>query len=345
MELGVSQRLQDRGVVAPRRADYGAVQLEEGDIIYVGQSDFNEFLEKAFPKIKKSIVLVVAQEDSGAPLGLFGYPSNRLVAPVAASKGFRQFLEDPRLRRLYVQNFDFDVAACRNQYVPSRVECEPELTVLLANLPQKVVPIPIGLDLHTRAELPAPDLKRFHHTVPQTECDQITDLRSFETKAGVWAKKRECLSITFTEGLDHACHYPRPPKHRCPRKWVLNIAQEADLCIETDIGSRNATWDGAAGNAFALAPQGHGPDTHRFWELLHLDVVPVVASSSLDPLYTLFPCIILDSWTDLKRSSIAEWRDTIRRQWGPDPFTPMVKHRLSSDFWIDLIQSNSPLPS
>ena len=58
-----------------------------------------------------------------------------------------------------------------------------------------------------------------------------------------------------------------------------------------------------ADHMFVLAPRGNGLDTHRVWEAFHLGVVPIVASSALDPLYrsTGLPIMIVDDWTQITK--------------------------------------------
>uniref|UniRef100_A0A6S8CH60 Exostosin GT47 domain-containing protein n=1 Tax=Aureoumbra lagunensis TaxID=44058 RepID=A0A6S8CH60_9STRA len=328
--------------------------------IYVGQRDLDHFLSTAFPIIPIPFILVVAQEDSGSPLGLWGIPSRRHIVPVPkiTKMNITTFLEDSRLLRLYVQNFDFSVAVCRNydgsnpkekRKLPS-TSCQSQVNATLAQIsPQaqaKIIPIPIGLDLHSLAELTGSKGtgKRTHMITKIPECQQIATLRAIQQYAGPWSQKRPCVSVTFDGGVNFACRRASPPFFICFREWILRWtrdgAKKGNFCIYEHIGSRNSTWNGLASSAFGIAPPGHGTDTHRFWEMLLLNVVPVVISSSLDSLYNQFPCIILDSWHNSLVHTpdvVNLWKKQIVDKWGPDPFTPALMHRLSSNYWADLI--------
>ena len=50
---------------------------------------------------------------------------------------------------------------------------------------------------------------------------------------------------------------------------------------------------------FVLCPRGRGTDTHRFWEVLLMNSIPIVESSGLNTLYNNFPCIIVNSFTSI----------------------------------------------
>ena len=50
---------------------------------------------------------------------------------------------------------------------------------------------------------------------------------------------------------------------------------------------------------YVLCPRGNGVDTHRFWEILLMGSVPVVEKGGLSDLYEKFPCVIVESLSDL----------------------------------------------
>ena len=52
---------------------------------------------------------------------------------------------------------------------------------------------------------------------------------------------------------------------------------------------------------YVLAPRGVGVDTHRFYEAIYLWSVPIVvrSNSAFDRLYTVFPCLVVSTWTDV----------------------------------------------
>jgi len=51
---------------------------------------------------------------------------------------------------------------------------------------------------------------------------------------------------------------------------------------------------------YCISPQGNGPDCHRIWECLYLDVIPVCKRSKfIENIEKDFPIYIVDEWEDL----------------------------------------------
>ena len=51
---------------------------------------------------------------------------------------------------------------------------------------------------------------------------------------------------------------------------------------------------------FAICPEGHGPDCHRIYECLYLNVIPIMIRNNLtDYLSKHFQIIVLEKWSDL----------------------------------------------
>lgn len=56
---------------------------------------------------------------------------------------------------------------------------------------------------------------------------------------------------------------------------------------------------------YCICPEGNGIDTHRFWECLYLDVIPICKKNILFSYYSqYFPIIILDNWSDLSVNNL-----------------------------------------
>jgi len=54
---------------------------------------------------------------------------------------------------------------------------------------------------------------------------------------------------------------------------------------------------------FAICPRGNGLDTHRLWECLYLDVIPIMLKTDFININNL-PIILLDSWDDLNEENL-----------------------------------------
>jgi hypothetical protein len=61
---------------------------------------------------------------------------------------------------------------------------------------------------------------------------------------------------------------------------------------------------------FCLCPRGNGIDSHRFWESLYLDCIPVIVRSDWIGAYSEFPVLLLNSWDELLS---VDWRQAYLR--------------------------------
>ena len=51
---------------------------------------------------------------------------------------------------------------------------------------------------------------------------------------------------------------------------------------------------------YAICPEGNGIDTHRFWECLYMNTIPICLKNTLTEYYKqYFPIIVLNDWKEL----------------------------------------------
>ena len=50
---------------------------------------------------------------------------------------------------------------------------------------------------------------------------------------------------------------------------------------------------------FVLCPPGAGVDTHRLWESLYLNCIPIVERSTINKLYDDLPILVVNNWNDI----------------------------------------------
>lgn len=56
---------------------------------------------------------------------------------------------------------------------------------------------------------------------------------------------------------------------------------------------------------YAICPEGNGIDTHRFWECLYMNVIPICKKNILVEYYSkYFPIILLNEWDDLNLADL-----------------------------------------
>merc|ERR1719261_283417 len=67
---------------------------------------------------------------------------------------------------------------------------------------------------------------------------------------------------------------------------------------------------------FVIAPHGRGLDTHRIWEALLLNAVPIVLRSPMDPLFDgeslrKLPVKVVSSWSEVNCTSLRQWQQEL----------------------------------
>jgi hypothetical protein len=86
-----------------------------------------------------------------------------------------------------------------------------------------------------------------------------------------------------------------------------------------------------------VCPAGNGVDTHRLWEVLYSNRIPITVKMGdfkIYELYKKFPIIILDDINDLKNEKlINEKLDLIKK-------SEYDKNLLRNDFWINIIKQS-----
>ena len=83
---------------------------------------------------------------------------------------------------------------------------------------------------------------------------------------------------------------------------------------------------------FVLSPFGNGLDCIRTWEALLVGSIPVVKTSTLDPLYEDLPVIIVKEWEEINEHYLMEKYEEILHK-------PCNREKLFIGYWIDIIKS------
>lgn len=66
---------------------------------------------------------------------------------------------------------------------------------------------------------------------------------------------------------------------------------------------KNEYFTELAKHKYAICPRGNGLDTHRIWECLYLNTIPIVIKNDFININNL-PIIVLDSWDDLNQNKL-----------------------------------------
>jgi len=177
----------------------------------------------------------------------------------------------------------------------------------------KIVPIPIGLDLHTPRDGLSPKQlpalittiraqRRSINQIPQRVfCDLGVSLASEERARAVGALK-DCTHVD---------------------------------CLSSRV-SQAEIWRQYAEYPFVVSTVGNGLDCHRTWELLYLGCIVITRSSSLDPLFKELPIVIVEHWGEVcNPANLAAWF----RDYAHLTDTDYVWHKLRPSNYVNPIRA------
>jgi hypothetical protein len=170
-----------------------------------------------------------------------------------------------------------------------------------------IIQYPIGMDFHTlRAWMTGPRLvailKRLGDAAPHASA---RPLRVFSD-----------LSINPTEARREA-------------HAAIDGCEHVD--VATSKVSQVNIWRRYASYPFVMSAHGNGLDCHRTWEALCLGCIPIVKTSSLDPLYAGLPVAIVDDWRQVRDiAQLRQWLEALSPLTDP----ASIRARLAPLVWL-----------
>jgi hypothetical protein len=121
------------------------------------------------------------------------------------------------------------------------------------------------------------------------------------------------------------------------RYWVwAKLRSNSEIAFEPRRIPPELLWIRHVKYAFEICPRGNGLDCHRTWEALLLRTIPIVRTSTLDPLYEGFPVVIVSEWEGITRDALECWRARYA-----DSFTAAMFERLTRDYWVSRVWAPS----
>ena len=302
IDFGTNVRAPQRPVVPVERVAAAAAQLDAGAAVHVKTELLDAFVAGVLPAMRQPFVLVTGDSDASA-----GRRHDALLA-------------DPRLRHWFVQNCDH----------PGR---HPRLTR-----------VPIGLDnpVYTKFE------KRLGFALtmllgrtpfdPAVSRNDIGDQARLQTIAATLpppaARPLRALA-TFHQNQKLI----RPDLGELPeRAEAYRLLAASPCCHFVTRRLRQAEcWARHGDFAFELSPAGNGLDCFRTWEALLLGTIPIVRTSTLDPLYEDegLPVVIVREWREVTAEALARWHRELAGRWAD------VERRLLLGSWVERIRKAS----
>ena len=89
-----------------------------------------------------------------------------------------------------------------------------------------------------------------------------------------------------------------------------------------------------------ISPRGGGLDCHRTWEAFYFDTIPVLWHSTLDPLFTNLPVIIINDWSEVNEEFLRSKLHEISLKKVQQP--PVYQYeKLRNAYWREIILAKS----
>lgn len=147
----------------------------------------------------------------------------------------------------------------------------------------------------------------------------------------------------FDSWLSHASNQDRPylcyvnfqpstyPEERLP-VWHFFAQQPwCKICHPKQLASY---LKDLSQSKFVVSPRGNGIDCHRTWESLLMGAIPIVRSSSLDPLFSDLPVLIVDSWEQVSESYLNEQYEVIKQKF-------YNREKVFIEYWIGKVRKEA----
>ncbi len=118
------------------------------------------------------------------------------------------------------------------------------------------------------------------------------------------------------------------PKER-PYVWELFAKQS--WCVTSQPKDLSSYLEDLSQSKFVISPRGNGLDCHRTWESLLMGAIPILRSSTLDPLFSDLPVLIVPNWEVITESYLNEQYDLIQAK-------TYDMQKLFIEYWIKRIR-------
>lgn len=126
-----------------------------------------------------------------------------------------------------------------------------------------------------------------------------------------------------------------PSTYPKERPYVRSLFAEQPWCTVSKTKDLTHYLQDLSQSKFVISPRGNGIDCHRTWEALLMGAIPIVRSSSLDPLFSDLPVLIVDDWETISESYLKEQYEIIKQK-------AHQREKLFIEYWIKQIRSEAP---
>jgi hypothetical protein len=166
---------------------------------------------------------------------------------------------------------------------------------------KKVSPIPIGIDFHSIA------FKGGRWGEKGSPKEQQQFLQDLLATSLPTRKRKIKAFVDFQHSESMRASFQRYKDFDEDRLEIFQKILKSNVVEFSKKLDRSALWKKKCEYAFSISPWGNGLDCHRTWEDLALGCIVIVKTSSLDPLYSGLPVVIVNDWDEIDDENLEKW--------------------------------------
>jgi len=144
-----------------------------------------------------------------------------------------------------------------------------------------------------------------------------------------------CLPLAENQDRPYLCYlniavsnYPQE------RSYVWNLLAQQPWCTVSQPKELASYLQDLSRSKFVVSPRGNGLDCHRTWEAMLMGAIPILRTSSLDPLFSDLPVLIVEDWSVVSEAYLNEQYKIIKKK------TYLIEKRFI-EYWIKYIRSEA----
>lgn len=129
-----------------------------------------------------------------------------------------------------------------------------------------------------------------------------------------------------------------PSTYPPQRPYVFQLFKDQPFCT---VSNQKDFWSylfDLSHSKFVLSPRGNGLDCHRTWETLYMGSIPIMISSTIDPLFEGLPVILIKDWNEVTQ-------EFLETKWEEMSCTNYQFDRMYADYWLKMISSYKKKPT
>lgn len=288
--------------------------IPEGGIIYVRSWFMNEFFDRIYPDITKSVVLLTGEGDLTVPY-------THHIHYIRGRKN------ESRISHWFGQNGMAKTSYDRLTHIPIGLNCREHVDSL-NTVKARYLQNRANMKLYVPGEKSQYDPEDPYITFPmEQDINNMTKLLLLNFDPGTDGSGTR--RILWDKACSNSGANPWAGFSMCISKetGVVQYVQKLP-----DIYEQNMKFP------FWLSPRGNGVDCHRTWEALYLGRIPIVLSSEIDDLFTDLPVLIVKDWGEISETFLRNSFNDIMERRRKRKFN---YNKLKMSYWSKVVLSES----